>query len=317
LATLGWDGSLYGSFIDPNRLYSMSFGGFTAGTDAASAMVAGAVACLQGLVKQFYGINIMPEQIRDNVAGFTQCQVPTVDDLLGSADPPDGGGACEGDIWPQEPVEEDDPEGIPNHIPLFPEVMAWADIVLTTDWFDGSPLVDGINILRGDLVYGNVFSIKESDNNYLVLRGVPATPNSPPQVPSASGVNPPILGFGTVTDVEVIAHAPSSITNSITLTVESRTEGGTTNLMFVEMFDWRLGRWTFLDLIFPVNIDLFYPVTATDAQRFVRRSDRQILIRVWTIAIGNGLTGGRRTEQIVRHDLIDVDIGGGGGIFGP
>ena len=55
--------------------------------------------------------------------------------------------------------------------------------------------------------------------------------------------------------------------------------------------------------------------------RFIRTTDDLVLIRVWTLALGNtsgGLSGDAGSSHIMRHDLINLDEGGpGGGIFGP
>ena len=54
-------------------------------------------------MRQLYGITLMPEQIRGTLVGFTQCLLPQGSEaLLGSADPDDGGGACDGDTLAQD-----------------------------------------------------------------------------------------------------------------------------------------------------------------------------------------------------------------------
>ena len=198
-----------------------------------------------------------------------------------------------------------------------------ASTILNQGGFNDAPLVDGINILRGQLIYGNVFSIQASDNNYLVLKGIRTSPSSPTQVPSASGVSPTYFGFGLATDVEVLSHAPEPLNTGMTIQVETRSEGATTSLMFVDMFDFRRGRWTFVGLAFPVGVDEVPPFTfpVGNPGRFIRKTDDLVLIRVWTLAIGNtsgGLAGDSGTVHVMRHDLINLNAGGpGGGIFGP
>ncbi|MHC5005159.1 MAG: S8 family serine peptidase, partial [Planctomycetota bacterium] len=69
VATTGGNGDLWGSAAQPERQYTTSFDG----TSAASPMVAGAIACLQGVARQFFGIPLQPGQIRSVRAGIPQC----------------------------------------------------------------------------------------------------------------------------------------------------------------------------------------------------------------------------------------------------
>ncbi len=133
-------------------------------------------------------------------------------------------------------------------------------------------------------------------------------------------MNPTYLGFGLVTDVEVLAHAPEQLAAGMQVQVETRSEGATTSMMFVDMFDWRRSRWTFVGLGFPFDFDVLFEFGVGNSGRFIRKADDLVLIRVWTIALGNtggDLSGDSGSSHIMRHDLINLDDAGGGGIFGP
>ena len=276
---------------DPNRTYCNSFGG----TSAATPQIAGLVACLQGLAKQFYGIPLSPDIIRAAVAtGSPQCGFIDPDDLFGFPTTVD----CGPDF---------DEDSGPNKISNYPNpargFTTSAGVILNQSFagFDDSPLIDAITILTGQLIQGNVFSIKGSDDNYLIIESRFTSPTTPGQG-SHGG-----LASGQTTDVMIEAHMDGPNINEINLIVESFVNGGS-GIELIYLFDWQLNQWLAIgvDFLGTVDPDVGTVFPVENASRFIRDSDNKILIRVWTVALG--ISGQYR----VFHDWVNIESGGGG-----
>ncbi|MCH7798553.1 MAG: lamin tail domain-containing protein, partial [Planctomycetes bacterium] len=167
VTTCGYGLGLVNPGDNPDRRYTNQF----SGTSAATPQIAGLAACLQGLARQFYGIHLQPEVIRQAVGtGFVQCGIIDADDLPGFPAELD----CGPDV---------DPDSGPNKIGRYPFLvgapLSSAQQILTQSsaGFSDSPLVDGLTILTGELIQGNVFSIKGADNNYLIVESRHTNPS--------------------------------------------------------------------------------------------------------------------------------------------
>ncbi len=314
VATLG-AGNLFGAANDPNRQYRVDFNG----TSAASPMAAGLAACMQGLAKTLYGIPLMPEQIRGTMQnGYCQCLICDPDLQPGSIE----GLECGGDI---EPPEDEDP----NLVGVMTDAMAAASAVLTGGFFDGSPLIDDIEVLRGTLVFGNEFSIKESDNNRLQIKSQYTEPTDNQHL----GIT--YLGFGHMTDVKIVAHADIPGVATIAVIVEGHSSDGLpafgdvlvgNALILVEMFDWPNNRWQVqaIDNMLirdPPELGLPIPVyPVVNAWRFVN-DDGRIETRLWTLTLGGlfagGFGGAPEGTYLISYDWIDIRVGVDGDIFLP
>ncbi|MEE9296472.1 MAG: S8 family serine peptidase, partial [Phycisphaerae bacterium] len=298
---------------DPNRSYTQTFGG----TSSAAPMIAAITANLQGISKMFFGIPLMPEQIRGVVSGngFFQCGAPCIPQVLcGQVD----GFECFGD----GDCDED-----PNAIGLFPEVVTAAEALIAGTWFDGSPLIDDIDVLRGTLLFGNKFSIKASDNNRLAIKSQ--------FTGTMANIDLGIiyLAAGQITDLLITANSDIENVASMTIVHEAHASDADlvcpppisgTALVFYEMYDWNFNRWSFVafdnlagadppELGCPIPPFNTYPVNGPT--RFVRAGDGRILLRIWTLSLGltfGGFGGAHNPPYVVRHDWIDIQVGGGG-----
>jgi hypothetical protein len=304
---------------DPLRAYTPNFGG----TSAAAPQIAGVAACLQGLAKQFYGITLMPEQIRAAIGvhfitGGTR--------LFGGFGEDSGPGFCWLDV---------DPDAGPNQVGIYPNPVASAANIVTQEWagFDDSPLVDDLVVVRGETIYGNVFSVKGRDNNYLVVEAEYTQRGDSPDPPGGGGGGgggggsiPEIaeisyLATGNITDVVIVGHADIPGVNSMAMESEM-VDPGVFTLVFVEAYDWVAGRWSFVDVVWmngeteEEGVDDYFVHTASATQRFVRDSDDRILFRMWTLgfSFGGGLgnSGGQSTYRQKLdwvNILVDEDFG--------
>ncbi|MCZ6850640.1 MAG: S8 family serine peptidase [Planctomycetota bacterium] len=298
VASAGY-GLLFNGIPSPDRSYTPLFGG----TSAAAPQIAGLVACLQGLAKQFYGIPIMPEQIRFAL-GAPGIPPPIPPRLFGGF--PEGPGVCGLDL---------DPDEGPNMIGPYPDVAgnfgsaASAILNQRPAGFDDAPLIDSITLLRGNLVYGNVFSIKGSDNNYFVIESEYTTPSHSGGGPE----NPQYISFGEVTDVLVTAHARPPGASALLVEVESHTSSGT-SFMFVELWDWDWNRYAFVGFALLPGVgvgDILFPFAVDGAARYINQSDQRVLIRVWTLSLGGDSPPGfglPPNSYRVHHDLINLEL---------
>jgi hypothetical protein len=311
LVTTGHDGNIFLPDGDFNRSYTNGFGG----TSGATPMIAGAVACLSGLSKQFYGIPLSTTKYRAALQfdAWAQCGVPNPDNLPGF----DDAFGCGPDVDPDEP---------PKKVGPFPDLRRSAAAILSQEFagFGGSPLIQDFVVIRGDLIHGTKYSIMGSDNNYLTLKSeytfvkhVPDIPGPPSQVK--------YLGTGQTSDLMVIAQSDLKEVNSMLLQVEQLVPPLTTFLI-IEMYDWILNEWVFVGFDAPApgsevdNPVPSYPVQA--AQRFIEPNDKKVLIRLYQFGLGMeaDLSGNfESTEWFLRYDWVNLtlDNGFGGGIFVP
>ncbi|MCH8006460.1 MAG: hypothetical protein IH888_09550, partial [Planctomycetes bacterium] len=297
-------------------------------------MVAGVAASLQGIAKMFFGIPLMPEQIRAvlSSAGQLQCAFFNIADIPGDHAPIVQsilGAGCDTISFFDSFADWD--RGVPaNRIgnqpprPIVFTAPYFAAIELVTgEWFDNSGLIDDVIILRGTKIVGNVFSIKASDDNYLVVESqfTKAGLGSHPQLPAP--VNYPV--FGQYADIVVIAHADAPGVNAMVVSVEARVTGSGTpgGILFVELFDWQQNFWTFsgvrllgfgATLCLELLPDECFQFEVGSASRFVRPSDHRVFIRVWTLGlagIGGGIGGGGANRAKIRmfYDLIRLQVG--------
>ena len=291
------------------------------GSSAASAQMAGFLTAMQGLAKQFYGISLMPEKLRTNALGGPGTPPPPIRFFGGFQE----GTLCSLDL---------DPDAGPNYVGIYPEARGGGTSVISevTVGFDGSPLVDDIIVVKGDLIYGSKYSLKGSDGNYLVVEGQ--------YVGRGSGGSGSLIGQGghhgtggfgggsvqgdfsaqlsqlqypspgDITHVVVVAKADIGAVQAMNVTLETKFPGVFT-ILFIEGFDWDNNDWSFIGVntMAPPDpgADFLFEATALNAKRFIRDDDDRILLRVWTLGLtSDGIFG--QPDYRALHDLLDIEI---------
>jgi len=310
VASCGY-GDLAAEDGDPYRSYTIGFGG----TSAATPQLAGLVACLQGLAKQFYGIPLPPETIRGAMgAPGTPPSPPTR--LFGGFDT--DGDLCSLDL---------DPDIGPHMIGPYPvaagDFGAASSAILNQSGigFDDSPNVNDVVVLNGEKIFGSKFSVKGSDNTYFVVQSEqadfagPSVPsNLPANIPPGVVNSAQYAAPGEVADLLVIAESPVNIAGSINVFAEVQGPPDSIVVTFVEAYDWFSSQWEFVGVtVLNGSADLGLGGPLGMPQRFLRPSNKQILVRVWGSSFGTtgGLFGdgsGRVLPYLMRYDWVTVDV---------
>lgn len=281
-----------------NRSYCNDFNG----TSAACPAAAGVVACLQGLAKQFYGIPLKPEQIRSAIAGtgFPQMGMPNPDDLPGFPD--------------EVPCGPDtDFDSGPNKIGPYPRPERAGYFILNQSsvGFDGAPLVDDVTVIRGNKLFGNKFSIKGSDDNYLVVDSLYTLRKFRPNLARPASLVT-YLGTGEIADIMVTGHT-DAIGNSVQINYEYSSPGGV-SFLTTEIFDFSAKKWVTLSFeICPLPGDDINGVQlATAAQRFIDQANgNRMYVRQYVLGLGGPVVPGASTTLTMRWDLINLTVGNG------
>ena len=203
---------------------------------------------------------------------------------------------------------------------------------MTGGFFSGSPLLGDIEILRGTLIFGNANSIKASDDNRLSIKSEFTLPTDNIDL----GIV--YLAAGQITDLLITATSNVDTVASMTIVHEAHANNADflcppplsgTALVFYEMFDWNFNRWSFIAIANlggadPPNLDPPCPIPGYPVPgpaRFVREDDGRILLRIWTLSLGGvfgGFGGSANAPYVVRHDWIDIQLGGDdGGVIIP
>lgn len=312
VATCGYGGLAFPD-EDPYRSYTLSFGG----TSAATPEVAGVVACLQGLAKQFYGIPLTPELIRAALGAPGIPPAPPTR-LFGGFD--DSGGNCSLDFDPTEG---------PHMIGPYPDVAGTFSSAATTilnqsfAGFGDSPLITDVIILNGTKIFGNAFSVKGFDGNYFVTqskyqdRNGPDVPaNLPPNVPANVIDKATYYTTGQIIDVLAVGRSPVANVSNITVQVIYEVPPGVTSIAVVEAYDWQSRRWNFIGMQY--NFDLGGTVindtyTIPSPARYLRPADRTILYRFWQASFGSSNPGGAggnglRDPFVSRIDFMGLSV---------
>ncbi len=307
VATIGWYGTMFFPNGDLNRSYANSFGG----TSAAAPQVAGLVANLQGLAKQFYGIPLLTSQIRGIVSGngWGQCGYIIPDDRPGNdADRP-----CLGD-W--------DFDASKNHITDdavgYTEAVTAAASLISSPFFDCDSQLQSFDIFRGGYLYGNLNSLRCPDGQLFRIK----SQYTEPLDNISRGIV--YLGYGHVTDIMVGARPEVQNPQSISLNIVSNfipLGSSTSYLNFGELYDFQQNRWVLVgfDAVDLLDLEddeppfLFTYVPLQGAAPFIR-GDNLVLIRVWTLTIGGNFGGfggaGANASYVIEHDWIGIGVGG-------
>ncbi len=296
---LGGTGNVWLPGGNWNRSYCNNFNG----TSAACPQVAGLVACLQGLAKQFYGIPLTSTQIRGALAGsgFPQAGRQNPEDIPGFPD----------DVPCGYDTNED--EG-PNKIGAFPRPERAGATVLSqvAAGFDDSPLVDDVLVIRGDHLAGNKFSIKGRDGSYLVVNTMFTPRKYRPRIAGPAG-KVTYLSDGQVADIMVTCHTVT-ITNNMQAAYTYLTPGGF-GFVATEMYDFVAKKWILLNFEMTPEEPVIVTNTAlaTNASRFVNAATgNTVYIRQYFLVVGGP---GQSPSLPMRWDWVSLEVFGGPGEF--
>jgi hypothetical protein len=296
VATLGGQSLYVGTDTNPyNRSYQNDFGG----TSAAAPMVAGMVACLQGLSKMMWEIPLSPGTIRGLVSGHGARQCALSGDNLPGSTPIDFLDCEEttaimshGDWNMNETANL-----VATSNVAFTNAFRVSEEVVAGAFFGGNQLVDEIQILVGQKIQGNVFSIKALDGNYLVIASELTTPGG-------SGVSKrgDIIS-GQLTDVMVTAHTEFDSVDNMTISADSFVTGGA-GVVLLYIYSWDYDRWLVGGIALlgdPDNPPVF-PIG--NASQFIRDGNRKVLFRIQTVSGAFGPT------YEAWHDRLGLFAGG-------
>jgi len=308
-----------GTGIDKNRAYTATFNG----TSAATPQVAAALAGLQGLAKQFYGIPIEAGRLRQIIGAPTD---PREQQFLHFAFD-DTAIPCALDGDPEiEPYTSIGPFINVGRAGA-PEFGGSASITLlnqTSAGFDDAGLVDDFLVVRGSRLYGSFFSVKGDDDNVFVTQGVHTQSSYRPPLNLVGLEGTPIpeaaaakyLATGNITDHIVLAHSDINNANAITVTADLDLTGVFT-LVFFEAYNWNTRKWDFLQLEqMPAEGEDGadgvppYTVPVANAKRYISQSSRRILVRMWTLGFTGigGPQSGLLEDYETHIDLINVEV---------
>ena len=281
------------SEADQLRTYTQLFGG----TSAASAMMTGVAARVQGFAKQVYGTALAPEQVRGVMGGNVFLQHPCSGQTGEAASQgPDTcrGGPC-GDPVPCDEWNRHEVVGFPNMTNLVVSV-------LSGNFFDGNEI--GIRVITGLRVAGYSFSpflVRALDNNYLRMQTERGRAGQVEE-----GLT--YLATGGTTDVLVDLlpniQLPETTVNSLGIGYVSR---ATRNFVFAGAFvrNWEMNRYEFIGaellttLPAPYGYDL--PIVG-DYNPYLNSATGKVQMRLWTCSLGVA----RSFE--VWHDLIEIRV---------
>lgn len=301
-----------------NRSYTSGFNG----TSSATPQIAGLVACMQGLAKQFFGVALTPGQMRTAIVAdaYPQQGVPDPTNLPGFRD----NLGCALDFDPQEQ---------PNRIGPYPQPeLAGADMFAqSSTGFDQAPMIDDVLVIRGILDFGNVFSIKAADNNFLVVSTLMTDRHFHPNIPGPAG-QVTYLATAQTADIMVTGHANSKTASAITVNTEIQVPE-VPSITFLYLYDWVTGKWNFIDFAQlpgddecadnPDQCNTFQ--STAFPTRFINQSNHNVLIRIYTMGLGGPPMGPNQGTPLdgsfpVRIDWVNMDIATGfgqGGIGTP
>jgi hypothetical protein len=303
------------------RAYTQFFGG----TSAATPQVAGVTACLQGLAKQFYGIPLptaAPAGTAFNNFVRSSMLMTGIPQCFGAIQGFDAELDCGFDLDPQQPN---------NPIGLYPQPRVAGGSVLT-QWnigFDESPLLKNYFILRGVQNFGNLFSLKGRDNNYLVVRSQYTDRGHVPALSSHSAeanfVSAKAKYLTTAFHSDVMVRIASPVKQAGTMAVSGEVNTDSPfSLMMFEAFDWTTNKWAFVGFQYPLPVvpqgdELTYGFVSTPGTKYINPSTLNAWIRVYVFtpgaAVPDWMGGGSDTNvgPVIRFDWINANFSGGFG----
>jgi hypothetical protein len=305
VASLGYGDLFAGTSNNAdNRSYTNTFNG----TSASAPQVAGLIACFQGLSKMKWGIPLSPTSIRSMMrneildVNFLACGI-------GANQTPGSSGTAVPCLTSFPPClgaparstysnADWDTEGTDNFIGLYTDAFQCAKLVVANSWFEGNPNLGSIEVLEGELIFGNVFSIAASDDNHLVIQSKTSTPSGPGVSDRGN------IAVGKTTDLKVEFNSSGATVTGFQVQVESHVTGAPV-FMLVYLYNWDQLQWMIggvavVDGI--PNIPRIFQIG--NPQPFINDASNEVHVRVWTVLLGVG------PQYRVFHDRIAIEFSG-------
>jgi hypothetical protein len=299
---------------DPWIVNSQSYTNLFGNTGSAAAQVAGAVAIVQGVTKQVFGIPMGNQICRQLIAGGTYAgrnrdgtpilrvapRITTevaVDSICETAPntldwdwcPAPGAGNLVGNL-------NDPRQAMFNavHNPIF-----------------DTPNIDTTLLIRGSLLFGNRFSLAAIDGNLLGALPVRTKAHQPYAVPAGVPGGPVrYLGNGLVTDLFLTGELSTlPMNNTFTVNVTFFPTQQSTLIVRLEMLDARTGRWrqAAATTALPLNsTNAFFQVDRASA--FINASDGYFM-RLITLDINSPHDEGPTAVYPVFYDQVRITSG--------
>ena len=314
--TPGGDPLGYFSLDQKSRSYTNDFGNneIDGGSVAASAMVAGSIACIQGLSLQRYGQGQPPSVMQ----GFPHTEGSPVEIIIttnynsepwADPDPPYtfDYNQVDGESWsPQRLIR--------------PERMGVALITNADYALDVSGFITDLKLIRGDWRGGTISSLRNVDTNYYQATSRftnTGSYNPPFYVPGA----PYYSSVGNYVDMMVEFTVPASqpIGNQINASVQM-VEPPVDATIEMHSWNWTTSKWQFMGIFVttddPGDEGYVFTNFASTANE-IRNDEGKIYMRVVIQSAGNsGGNDGPSLGYLIQFDQVSLEFipgyGGGG-----
>jgi hypothetical protein len=299
----------YGDLFLPDGDYNRSYTATYNGTSSASPMVAGLAACLQGFALQFYGIPLSPAKVRA-MAVIDQNEISNPPNRPAFEE--EDGRACGPDL-DFENTEVNNVVGFPSARGSGANILAQA-----FQGFDSNTTIEEVYTIRGNLIAGNVFSVRELDDIFYHVQSMQTSNTSRPsnmveqyrrQLSQITYIT-----SGQIVDVFAVArpYLLEEVTafNVLAVTAPFNRDA----IGFLELYDWNQRRWVITgvgqggggEALVVGHNPLF------GASQFVGPENR-ILIRfwIWGFPVSSSFGSGNSNPEFeVRIDWIDFEASG-------
>lgn len=312
-------GDLYLGLINGTPSFRRAYTNRFGGTEAAAAQIASIAVMMQGFAKMMYGIALSPDIIRTELTRNATCTWnrcnPTVPPDTTGTFPDLGDWTLEGNGRRVGSVNSVDPQsglGIAS-TGAFCDLVLTAESIVVGGFFDQClQSLQSIQVVRGTYQEGNLFSVCTLDQVYYIARSQFTDAGSP----GIGGSNVPSTNPGTyivtgqIVDFLVEAKAPGPEIPGLTVGAFGNIPSGNRNVMFIEMYDWVLGRWWVLGGA-PGMGGAGLVVQPFDPSRFVNPTNYKVMVRVWVYGYGGAVLPGGPTipgEFDFRLDVVGVNF---------
>ncbi|MDG2200448.1 MAG: hypothetical protein P8K80_04635, partial [Phycisphaerales bacterium] len=315
--TPGGDPTGYYSLDQKSRSYTNDFGNnvIDGGSVTASAMVAGSLACIQGLSLQRYGQGQPPSVMQ----AFPHTEGSPVEIVIttnfnsipwADADPP----------YTYDYNQVDGESWSPQRL-IRPERMGVA-LVTDADYaLDVSGFITDLKLIRGDYQGGTISSLRNVDTNYYqaTSRFTPTGSYNPPfYVPGA----PYYSSVGNYVDMMVEFTVPASqpIGNQIDASVQM-VDPPVDATIEMHSWNWTTSKWQFMGIFVttgePPAEGYLFTNFATTANE-IRNDEGKIYMRVVVESAGySGGNDGPSLGYLIQFDQVNLEFVPGYGGGGP